>query len=376
MDEIHHYLKPYKDGFYKMPHFSDDESLGNSVSFFDGNKDWFLNVKTGIVIIGVPESGRADINSNCNSSPSKIRQHLYSLKNISSSSIFDAGDIQGNTVNDRCQALYDVVNYFYNKKLVILLIGGSQDLTVPLIEVLLNNEQSANLAVVDSIVDFKLNKEISSFSWLNFLSNINSQYEINVDFLGLQSYIQSQEGMGFLNNSSSDVMWLGQLLGEKFNNAEAILRRADIVSFDFRVIKDKPQWSDDFLSPNGLSANLACALSKFAGVSDVLKICGFFETPHNDSDCLLSAEMIWYFIIGVNNRHYDYPFTSAVEYKLYYVPIDGLDESIKFYQNTINNRWWIGVEQNDKEKLIPCIYDDYLQSLSGVIPNVWIRFNK
>lgn len=375
MEGIHHYFEPYKDSYYKLPNFKKGESLGDNTSFYSGDKEWFLNVKTGVVIIGVPESRNSINNSECEKSPNQIRKSLYSLKDISTMQIYDAGDIKGNTINDRYQALKDVVQYFLNEDVVIILIGGSHDLTVPIVESVASHSKSMQLVVGDALIDAG-EENITSQGWLQELANKEMVSSIDVDFFGLQNFLQSDFGLSFLKKYESEVLWLGQILNENINLVEVLMRPADFVSIDYRIVANQPQWTDDIISPHGLTPNSACAMSKYAGLSDVLKIYGIFETPNKKADCLLAAQMIWHFITGVNNRNGDYPFKDIKEYQMYVVPFADVDINIKFYHNKLNNRWWIGVTIAGENQLVPCHYHDYLEALNGTIPDVWIKKNK
>jgi basic membrane lipoprotein Med (substrate-binding protein (PBP1-ABC) superfamily) len=85
----------------------------------------------------------------------------------------------------------------------------------------------------------------------------------------------------------------------------------------------------------------------------------------------LIAQMIWYFIEGVNFRIGEYPFGSKKNYLKYIVPID--DDVINFYKSNKSNRWWMEIPDNKfkKESLIPCTYEDYVEASNQSIPNRW-----
>ncbi len=380
MEEIHHYFEPYSKGFSTLPNFAKEETLGGSVSFYNGDQDWFLNVKTGVVVIGVPESRNGDGNRICSESPDEIRYWLYSLKCIHGITVYDAGNLKGNKVQDRYKALQESFEFFYNKKTTLVVIGGTHELTVPLVKGLRLQKANVNLVVGDALLDVGNIEDFTSRNWLHSLmSYANEDSSLKIDFFGLQNYLIPELGFDFLERTKSEVLWLGNILGKEINKIEVVMRQADMVSIDFRFVENQPQWSDEVFSPHGLSANAACVISRYAGLSDKLKVFGLFEVSLKSGDLqrtpVLASQMIWHFIEGVSNRFHDYPVVSPENYKIYYVPVESIGGSLKFYQNPLNNRWWISVMIDQKEVLVACSYEDYKHSLQNEIPNRWMRYN-
>lgn len=380
MEEIHHYFEPYAKDFLQLPNFTKEEALGEGVSFNDGEKEWFLNVKTGVVIIGVPESRNGADNHLCSRSPDEIRYWLYSLKHLDGISIYDAGNLKGNKVKDRYKALQESVEFFYDKEVVLVVIGGTHELTIPLAKALSLKKDQTHLVIGDALLDVGNKEDFTSRNWLHSLLNFSkAEKNLKTDFFALQNYLVPNSGIEFLEESKSEVLWLGEILTHEITKMEVVMRQADLASIDFRCIENQPQWSDAVISPHGLTNNAACAVSRYAGLSDKLKVFGLFETVSKseirNSETVLAGQMIWHFIEGVAKRYNDYPVASPDNYKVYYVPIESLGESLKFYQNPLNNRWWISVTNDEKEELVACSFEDYKQSLQNEIPDRWIRYS-
>ncbi len=380
MEEIHHYFEPYNKDYFPLPNFAKEDALGNGVSFYDGDKGWFLNVKTGVVIIGAPESRNGDGNRLCSKSPDEIRYWLYSLKLLQGVTIYDAGNLKGNKVKDRYKALQESVEFFCRKKTTVVVIGGTHELTIPLVNALNSQMKKAHLVIGDAMVDVGSSDDFTSRNWLHSLLNYtNEEKRLKIDFFAVQNYLVPDIGVDFLARTKSEVFWLGDILGQEINKMEVVMRQADLASIDFRCLENQPQWSDEVVSSHGLTANAACAISRYAGLSDKLKIFGLFETVFNpeyySQKPVLAGQMIWHFIEGVAKRYHDYPVASPESYKVYYVPLESLGESLKFYQNPLNNRWWMSLSNDQEEVLVACSYEDYKQSLQNEIPNRWMRYN-
>ena len=77
------------------------------------------------------------------------------------------------------------------------------------------------------------------------------------------------------------------------------------------------------MSPNGFYGEEICAISRYAGISDKVTSFGIYEYNStydaNYQTAHLIAQMIWYFIEGVNFRAKDYPFSTKDDYQKFTV---------------------------------------------------------
>ena len=132
-------------------------------------------------------------------------------------------------------------------------------------------------------------------------------------------------------------------------------------------------------TPNGFSAHDICQIAYYAGISDNSELFSIAELLDDLKDetitTKLTAQIIWYYISGFNNRYYDKPFSEDNKYKKISVAIAKNDTSIVFYNNTVNNRWWFEVEVGNKRIPVSCSEKDYTETLNGNIPLRWIKFD-
>ncbi len=205
-------------------------------------------------------------------------------------------------------------------------------------------------------------------------------YLFNYSNIGHQRYLQTPSILELMEKLHFETMRLGEVTGN-IQDAEPLLRNADIVSFDISAIR----WADcpgsKKSGPNGLYGEEACQLSRYAGISDKLTSVGFYEyNTNNDiagTSAHLIAQMIWYFIEGVNFRVKDYPFSGKENYQKFTVLLED-DEPLLFYKSNKSGRWWmeINILSNNKYKrhaLIPCTYNDYKEATKQNIPERWYK---
>src|SRR5699024_4367679 len=131
--------------------------------------------------------------------------------------------------------------------------------------------------------------------------------------------------------------------------------------------------------PNGFNGREVCALSRYAGISDKVSSFGFYNLHHiaaEESLPLLPAEIIWYFIEGVNFRKNEENISAQNKFLKYSVPID--NETLVFYKSKHSERWWIEIPTFVNNKLkntsfLPCSHEDYLKACNQEIPDRWYK---
>ena len=94
---------------------------------------------------------------------------------------------------------------------------------------------------------------------------------------------------------------------------------------------------------------------RYAGLSDKLTSLGIFNFNSTDlfvkQDANLVAQMVWYFVEGVNHRNGDYPKCTKKKDTKYRVSIDDFKDEIIFYKSNKSARWWMEVPYPNSEKL-------------------------
>jgi arginase family enzyme len=306
-----------------------------------------------------------------------IRKELYGLfPGNWDASIADLGNILGgNSISDTHFALRKVVSSLIKKKIIPIIIGGSQDLTYALYRAYDELEQMVNLVSIDNKFDFgKESEELSSTSYLTKIIIDEPNNLFNYSNVGYQTYYNSQEEIDLIDKLFFEAYRLGEV-SNTIAIAEPVFRDADLVSLDLSSVKSSDSGNFASFVPNGFSGKEICALSRYAGISDKVSLFGIFNHNNSRQESVLIAQIIWYFIEGYHYRSFEYPFGSRENYIKYIIP---LEEELVFYKSNKTDRWWIEIpfisNSNNKLKkstLLPCSYDEYLGACNQEIPERW-----
>ncbi|HFS67448.1 MAG TPA: arginase [Flavobacteriia bacterium] len=371
------YLQPINDTVLKEITSFRTNRLGNEVIFHTENNIPEITDEIKIAILTVDEDRNAINNTGSGSNFDKIRKEFYQLyKGTWNTSIMDIGTIRkGNSIEDTNFAVTKTVHSLLKQNIIPIVIGGSQALTYPMYRAYDNLEQMVNLVAIDN--KFDLNDIDAPLNSRNFLSKVIMEEPTNLfnyANIGYQTFFNSQEEIDLLDKLFFDSYRLGYI-NKDVKTVEPILRDADIVSVDLSALRKTEAPANNNTSPNGFYGEEMCAIFRYAGLSDKITSLGIFEynpiLDDRNQTAQLIAQMIWYFIEGINFRSYEYPFKSKKDYIKYIVPID--EEIINFYKSNISDRWWMEIKDNinKKETLIPCSYQDYLEANNQNLPDKW-----
>ncbi len=331
-----------------------------------------------IAIVGVLEN-RGDKNQISKVDITPLRKEFYSLfAGNWAVKMVDLGDIHaGETMQDTYFALQNLNAYLIKNKIIPIVIGGSQDLTYSLYRAYDHLEQMVNLVAIDKTFDFGTQEEnihLNSYLTKIVLEQPNNLF--NFSNLGYQTHYNSQEEIDLIEKLFFDAYRFGDV-SNNIAIAEPVLRSADVVSIDLTAIKSSDSGNKIQFTPNGFTGKEICALARYAGISDKVSTLGIFNHYNTQQEFVLMAQIIWYFIEGINYRSDEYPFGSKNDYIKYIVP---LEEELVFYKSNKTERWWIEIttflKSNNKSKinaLLPCSYEEYLNACNNEIPERWLK---
>jgi len=369
------FLKPLDNEILQSIKEYSSQQLGSKVTFHTKEDFPDLN-KIKIALFGVLEN-RGDKNQTEQVDLTNIRKELYSLfPGNWDASIADLGDIfAGNTSDDTYFALKKVVSSLIKKKIIPIVIGGSQDLTYALYRAYDDLEQMVNIVSIDNKFDFgKESDPVSASSYLTKIIIDEPNNLFNYSNIGYQTYYNSQEEIDLIDKLYFEAYRLGEI-SNNIAIAEPVFRDADIVSIDLTVVKSSDSGNINSFTPNGFNGKEICALSRYAGISDKVSLFGIFNHNNSKQESVLIAQIIWYFVEGFHYRSNEYPFGSKENYIKYIIP---LEDELVFYKSNKTDRWWIEIpfisRDNNKLKkntLLPCSYDEYLGACNQEIPERW-----
>jgi len=352
-----------------------NQTLGKKVVFHT-QTDFPVLDNVAIAIITVNEF-RGSEKDNDDFSFDYFRKQFYSLfPGNWNASIVDLGTIEaGASIEDTYFVVKSLVAELIKKRIVPVVIGGSQDLTYPMYRAYDNLDQMVNIVSVDNQFDFSKENKLDSESYLSKIVIEEPNNLFNYSNLGFQTYFNSQEEIDLIEKLYFEAYRLGEV-SSNIAVAEPVFRDADLVSIDMHSVQSSYSGNFDVFNPNGFTGKEICALTRYAGISDKVTSFGIFNFNPNGNEIVLTAQMLWYFIEGFCFRSNEYPFGTKDNYIKYIVPIE--DEELIFYKSNKTERWWIEIpfltNVNNKLKrntLLPCTHEDYLAACEQEIPERW-----
>lgn len=336
-----------------------------------------------IAVFGILENRLAVQPQDENISFDKEREHFYSLfPGNWPFSVADLGDIQrGESVEDTYFAVQETVAQLLRQNIIPLILGGSQDLIYAQYRAYDKVKQMVNVVNIDSAFDLgDADNPISNRSYIGKLIVTKPFNLFNYANIGYQTYFNSQDEIELMEKLFFEAYRLGGVSGN-VGSMEPVLRDADIVGIDFGSVSATASGDYDKASPNGFDGKEICALARYSGISDRVSSFGIYEVGSGKktaSASMLIAQMMWYFVDGVNYRKHENTISAKKEFISYQVPVE--DEVLKFYKSPVSGRWWIEIPfisgANNKLKrhtLLPCTEEDYIDACNQILPERWYK---
>lgn len=357
-------------------------TIGSICEIYNTNfPDW---ESSDIVLISVDENLGLPELTNLESNHVKIRQQLYNyyLAKGNTLKMADLGIIKkGASTSDTYAALEDITAEIQKKGKLLLILGGTQDLTYANYLGYKKLEQTINVACIDQKIDLEISSEapISSNNFINHLLTFQPSFLFNFSILGCQQYYISEEQLNLFDELYFDYLRLGEL-NNNIKLAEPYLRNSDIISLDMSSIRRAEFSGSTDNGPNGFFANEICQIAKYAGISDKLSSFGAynFSKKLENHEVELTAQIFYFIIDGYCHRKKDYPIGTKKNHVKYAVFHEELNHNLVFHKSPKSQRWWLEVPypplkdfKFERHNLVPCNYEDYLTAQKGLIPDLW-----
>ncbi|MAM20068.1 MAG: formimidoylglutamase [Christiangramia sp.] len=359
----------------------DQHSLGAKTLFHSERSGLPDLENVHVAIFGVKDNRRA-VRKSETPEFSQLRRNFYRLfPGNWRVNIADLGDVEaGATVDDTYFAVQQIVESLIKKDILPVILGGSQDLIYAQYRAYDKLDQMVNLVNIDSKFDLgDADKAITSESYVGKIV-VDQPYNLfNYSALGYQTYFNSQEEIELMERLFFEAYRLGEVTAD-IASMEPVFRNANLVGMDLNAIDSGSMNSAYFNSPNGFNGREICALARYAGISDKVSSFGVYEYQNNLGDLAntLVAQIIWYFVEGVNYRTNENTISAKKEFIRYQVPIE--DEVLVFFKSPVSGRWWIEIPFLDhvntklkRHTLLPCTEEDYLEACNQVIPERWYK---
>lgn len=360
---LEHWLHPIHHELLSLAKRLPTYSLGGKLQFHTPDEGIAAIPKNALVIIGWDES--AD----------EVRRQLYPLAwHFSGLVAMDLGNLIKNNDDFGAALLCELID----GGIVPIILCGSEAKPIPQFLAHKDLRKYTNIAIVSEKIP-----QASSPNLKTFITPLIQSYQSSVfhlDFLAYQSHFCDPALWQWLQDSKYDGLRLGQLRAD-LEEAEPAMRDADMLLFCLDALK----WAEcpgvAAQSPNGLTAEEACQLSRYAGMSDKLgsfSIAGYLpDLDLSGQTSQIIAQMIWYFMDGYQHRQDDFP-VSLSGMKEYVVDYKHLEYQLTFWKSSKTSRWWMQIPLGKQEglgrhRLLPCSYKDYLQASTGELPGRLMR---
>jgi formiminoglutamase len=381
--QLSDFLSPVNEKIFNTINESSPKTLVNVTDIYVKHLPDLENV--GIAIIGVKEDRIKPNQAGCGAAPDEIRKHFYQLVQPKYDvRIADLGNIEpGATVNDTLFALNSVLQYLHERKIIAVILGGTQELAYAQYTSYQGLKHAVNAVVTDARIDLKQHEtDHDQTGYLYKMIAHQPNYLFNIVHLANQNYFIEQESLDSFEKMNFDMVRLGNIRN-KTQETEPLLRNADMFVMSANSIRaaDCPASTD--ANPNGLFGEEACQVTRYAGMGNELSTIGFYDlNAKKDVDgrsAKLISQMLWYFIDGVYARKYDYPTAESKDYLIYRTTFKNSSHEIVFYKNTTTDRWWMEIpypkERSNQKGLfmVPCSYADYQMAQTDEIPDRWMK---
>ena len=347
-------------------------SLHEQISIHESNGAAPNLTDARILFAGTGEPDRAN----------RIREWLYGLSAIPSLGIIaDLGNLRnGKNPADTRIGLSQVITEAGKAQKIIILLGSSTHDIPALCQAYDRLEIPYNLTVIDPVIDIMPQKEASRSHYLNGLISDPDTRLFDFVHLAYQGYLSDPGSFDRLDELFFEHFRLGALRGD-LREAEPVFRNSDILGFSLSSIRQTEAPGVLNPSANGLTAEEACQLSRYAGLSDKLSLLSLSEfEPSRDlhgQTAGLAAQILWFFLQGISQRKNDYPFSDITAYQKYIVDIPNSGFQLTFLKSPSSNRWWVEVPfpgaPSRRSLYVACSYKDYQMASDGEIPDRWFN---
>lgn len=278
-----------------------------------------------IVLVGVNEMRGSGIFLGESYGPDHIRRQLYSLHYWHTDvRIADMGNIKtGAELTDTYAALKIVLTEMFRLNKTVIILGGSHDITLAQYEAYKDLKQIVEATCIDSMIDLRGDSAIRCENFLLDMLTGEPNVIKHYNHIGFQSYFVHPRMLETMDKLRFDCFRVG-IVKENIEEMEPVLRSSHFLSFDISAIKSSDAPASAY-SPNGLSGEDACMLTRYAGMSGNLSSFGIYgynpDLDNNELTAKQIAQMLWYFIDGKSRSKQESRFDEKHNFNEYHTAL-------------------------------------------------------
>jgi arginase family enzyme len=346
-----------------------DNQIGKII---DAYEEGFPDLeRADIVILGCGEQRGAGLMTRSEAAD-EVRKEFYNLFYWHTDvNLADIGNLRiGNQLNDTYAALKMVVHELVNMGKLVVVLGGSHDLTLGQYQAFVDDKKSIDAVGIDAIIDINIDSPFRSDKFLLDLFTGEPNYMNHYNHLAFQSYFVHPRMLETMDKLRFDCFRVG-VVKDRIEEMEPVIRNCHLFSFDMAAIANAFAPANT-ASPNGLNGEEACTLMQYAGMSPNMQAIGIYGyQPENDKESLTAKQishMLWYLMDGHSRGSREATLDdrdSFNEFHMTFAEVETL-----FLQSKKTGRWWM---QLPDQKFIACSYRDYIAASQNELPERWLR---
>lgn len=325
-----------------------------------------------IVLVGCGDSRGAGVNIHSTDSPDTIRAEFYQAFYWHTDiRIADVGNVKrGHSLNDTYAALKTVVSALTGLGKLVVILGGTHDLTMAQYRVYADQEQIIEAVCVDALIDLDIDSRQRDKNFLMEMLTGEPNFIKHYNHIGFQSYYVHPRMLETMDKLRFDCFRVGHIK-EAIEEMEPVIRNAKLFSFDISAIAHAFAPANG-ITPNGFNGEEACILMRYAGLSpniDTVGIYGYMQ--EHDRDNLTAKQishMLWYLIDGRSRGLREARLEEKESFNEFTIAFAEIETV--FLQSKRTGRWWM---QLPDQQFIACSYKDYIVASRNEIPERWLR---
>jgi formiminoglutamase len=324
-----------------------------------------------IVLVGCSEQ-RGSALLHQSGAANAIRTEFYNLyywhQDIK---LADVGNVKiGKTLNDTYAALKMVVHELVMEGKLVVVLGGSHDLTLAQYYAFADDKRLIDAVGVDAIIDINIDSPFRNDNFLMELLTAEPNYMRHYNHIGFQSYFVHPRMLETMDKLRFDCFRVGNVK-EHIEEMEPVIRNCHVFSLDIAALAHAFAPANN-LTPNGLNGEEVCTLMQYAGMSPNMQTIGIYGyRPEKDFENLTAKQishMLWYLMDGRSRGKKEAMMDEKELFNEYHTAFAEVETV--FLQSKKTGRWWM---QLPDKQFIACSYKDYLLASSNEIPERWLR---
>jgi len=324
-----------------------------------------------IVFVGCTEQRGAAL-LHPSTAANAIRTEFYNLYYWHSDiRLADIGNVKtGKSVADTYAALKMVVQELVNAGKLVVVLGGSHDLTLAQYYAFADEKRQIDAVGVDAVIDINIDSPFRNDNFLMELLTAEPNYMRHYNHIGFQSYFVHPRMLETMDKLRFDCYRVGNVK-EHLEEMEPVIRNCQLFSFDIASIAHSFAPANH-ITPNGFNGEEVCTMMQYAGMSPNMRTIGIYGyRPEKDVEAMTAKQishMLWYLMDGRSRGSKEAIIDERESFNEFHTAFAEVETV--FLQSKKTGRWWM---QLPDKQFIACSYKDYLLASSNEIPERWLR---